>query len=166
MDFYLDYAAHPEARIRVGQSKIPFTRYRIQSFKNLQFVDWAITTKYFGAERQAGSRCTTATKSPGGSSTRRGSTPESTPGRPTRGGSRFSPARTIENPSDLVDGSAIDEFHPAVALHLAYNHAGIVTSYDTDFAGGGFRFMAGVSGVWTPTRYRTRTRRCARRRSF
>jgi len=33
MDWYLDFRFHPYFRLRGGQFKIPFTRYRIQSFR-------------------------------------------------------------------------------------------------------------------------------------
>ena len=51
MDLYFNTKLNDRWSVRVGQYKIPFTRYRIQSFQRLTFVDWSIVTKYFGAER-------------------------------------------------------------------------------------------------------------------
>ena len=54
MDYYLNYRAKKEhLQFRFGQYKVPFTRYRIQSFQRLTFVDWSIVTRYFRAERVA-----------------------------------------------------------------------------------------------------------------
>jgi hypothetical protein len=41
-------------QLRIGQCKVPFTRFRIQSFQRLTFADWPIVTKFFGGERQIG----------------------------------------------------------------------------------------------------------------
>jgi len=54
LDAYLDFRVTRTVRLRVGQQKIPFTRYRQGSFTALPLVDWAIVGKYFGAERQLG----------------------------------------------------------------------------------------------------------------
>lgn len=44
----------PGLTVRVGQSKVPFTRYRAQSFATQAIADWAPATRAFGAERQWG----------------------------------------------------------------------------------------------------------------
>lgn len=54
LDFYFNYKLRGPHQARLGQVKVPFTRYRIQSFQQLTFVDWAIVSKAFGAERQMG----------------------------------------------------------------------------------------------------------------
>ncbi len=54
MDLWLDYRLHQWLQVRMGQMKIPFTRYRLGSYKDLPVVDWSYPTKYFGAERQLG----------------------------------------------------------------------------------------------------------------
>jgi len=54
MDMYFNAGLTSQLQLRVGQYKMPFTRYRIQSFQRLTFVDWAIVTRYFGAGRQIG----------------------------------------------------------------------------------------------------------------
>jgi hypothetical protein len=52
------------------------------------------------------------------------------------------------NPSDLLDPAPRASFHPELVVHLAYNHGGIDTFFDTDFVGGPLRFSAGISAAW------------------
>lgn len=54
IDLWVEYQARRHVRVRVGQSKQPFTAYRIGSFTELHFVDWALVTRTFGGERQLG----------------------------------------------------------------------------------------------------------------
>jgi hypothetical protein len=149
MDYYLDFRFSPNVRLRTGQWKIPFTRYRIQSFQNLTFVDWALVTKYFGAERQMGFCLHNGTENPekwqyelgvftGGNA--RAAHAVGLPGTVYR--------VTIENPSDLADSGPKQSFHPELVAHFAYNSGGINVSSDTDMNRGPFRFMAGLSGTW------------------
>lgn len=54
MDLWVEYQARSHVRVRVGQTKQPFTAYRLGSFADLRFVDWALVTRTFGGERQLG----------------------------------------------------------------------------------------------------------------
>lgn len=54
IDLFTDVRAHPRVRLRAGLWKIPFTRYRDQSFVGLHMADWALVTRAFGGERQLG----------------------------------------------------------------------------------------------------------------
>ena len=54
IDLWGEYALTPTLRLRAGQFKQPFTAYRMRSFTELAFVDWAIVTRPFGGERQLG----------------------------------------------------------------------------------------------------------------
>lgn len=54
LDMFAEYRVLPRLAIRAGLAKIPFTAYRMQSFTELNFVDWALVTRYFGGERQIG----------------------------------------------------------------------------------------------------------------
>lgn len=148
MDYYVNYEMSPMLRFRIGQCKIPFTRYRIQSFKNLQLVDWSPVTRYFGAERQLGIAIHSGYEKPtaieyefgvfNGLNSRKSHTV----------GFAEITGEKVGNASDLVDPAPLDEFHPALALHLAYNHNHIVSAYDTDFEKRGFRVSGGLSAVW------------------
>lgn len=54
MDLWGEYRLGAWGRVRLGQTKQPFTAYRIGSFSDLSFVDWALVTRTFGGERQLG----------------------------------------------------------------------------------------------------------------
>ncbi len=54
IDAWAEYALTPSLRLRGGQTKQPFTAYRLRSFTELAFVDWALVTRAFGGERQLG----------------------------------------------------------------------------------------------------------------
>lgn len=54
LDAWAEYAITTTLRVRGGQAKVPFTAYRMRSFTELAFVDWALVTRYFGGERQLG----------------------------------------------------------------------------------------------------------------
>ena len=155
MDFYLDYAFTPLLRLRAGDCKVPFTRYRVQSFKHLTLVDWSVVTRYFGAERQYGLTLHSGYEKPGAIEYALGIyTGENARGSHAVGlGSLYGEPRT--NPSDLTDPQPPASFHPEMVARVAYNHGGIDLGTDTDFAGGGPRVSAGVSLAWDtrPTRY-------------
>ena len=54
IDMWFSFTRFKFATFRIGQFKIPYDRYRAQSFAALSFVDWAPTTAMFGSERQIG----------------------------------------------------------------------------------------------------------------
>lgn len=54
LDYVFESTVHPKATIRLGTTKIPFTRYRDASVGTLHFVDWSLATRMFGSERQFG----------------------------------------------------------------------------------------------------------------
>ena len=54
IDMWFSFTRFKFATFRIGQFKIPYDRYRAQSFAALSFVDWAPTTRMFGSERQIG----------------------------------------------------------------------------------------------------------------
>lgn len=148
MDYYVDYAALPDLRIRAGVYKIPFTRYRIQSFQRLTLVDWSILTGYFGAERQLGITFHNGYEKPRAI--------EYEVGVFTGQNTRASHAAKLAglygvdvlNRSDLTGPDPFDGLHPEIVARVAYNHGGIDTSSDTDFQGGPVRFSAGLSAAW------------------
>jgi hypothetical protein len=155
MDVYLNYSASPGLQLRAGQFKIPFTRYRIGSFKNLTFADWAIVSKYFGAERQRGFALHNGFEKP--------PTLEYELGLMAGQNARASHGIGLAtvygekppNPSDLVNPAPTELPHLEPVLHVAYNHGGIDTSTDTDWEGGPLRFSTGISLAWDtrPTDY-------------
>ncbi|MDH3817220.1 MAG: OprO/OprP family phosphate-selective porin [Myxococcales bacterium] len=54
IDMWFAFTRFKFATFRLGQFKIPYDRYRAQSFAALSLVDWAPTTRMFGSERQVG----------------------------------------------------------------------------------------------------------------
>jgi len=155
IDLYFDFRIVPDVVIRVGQCKIPFTRYRIMSFKNLTFPDWPSVTEYFGAERQMGLSLHNGYEKQKefayvigaytGQNARAAHTTELA----------HTYGMSVSNPSDLTDPAPPDEFHPELAGHFSYNYGGIDTKTDTDWNGGKVRFSLGISAAWDirPVRY-------------
>ncbi|MBL6976280.1 MAG: hypothetical protein ISR64_11155 [Deltaproteobacteria bacterium] len=148
MDFYVDYQALPDLRIRVGVFKIPFTRYRIQSFQRLTLVDWSILTGYVGAERQLGFTFHNGYEKPQAIEYVVGVFT----GQNTRGSHAVKLTGlygvTAPNRSDLTGPDPFDGLHPEIVARVGYNHGGIDTRADTDFQGGPVRFSAGLSAAW------------------
>jgi len=54
MDLWGEVGLGGDLALKVGQFKVPWTRYRDQSFARLLMVDWPVATRFFGAERQFG----------------------------------------------------------------------------------------------------------------
>lgn len=148
MDLYLDYRLTDTFRFRAGQWKIPFTRYRIRSFKALTLADWAVVARYFGAERQLGLAMHNGYEKHGAL--------EYEVGLFTGVNARASNATGLSsifgeeavNRSNLVDPAAPSGIHPELVAHVAYNARGIRTASDTDWAGGGLRYSVGFSAAW------------------
>ncbi len=155
MDFYFDYKFRPYLQFRFGQYKTPFTRYRIQSFQKLAFVDWAIVTKYFGAERQMGFAFHNGYEQPpkygyivgvfSGANARA----SHAIGLPEVYGEK------VVNPSDLANPGAIDKFHPELFFHITYNANNIKINSNGDETKTGLRYSLGLSTAWDlfPTEY-------------
>jgi hypothetical protein len=156
MDLYFDSKPSSRFSIRAGQFKIPFTRYRMQSFQRLTFVDWAIVTKYFGAERQMGLALHNGFEKP----PQFGFAAGVFSGVNARASHAIGLAsvfgESVPNPSDLSGPAQRTEFHPEVAGHVSYNAHGIEVRSDSDPEGGGFRYSLGVSAAWDldPVEYR------------
>ena len=148
MDLYLDYRVRDRFHVRGGQWKIPFTRYRIRSFKALTLADWAIVGKYFGAERQLGLAIHNGYEKHGAFEYEVGvfSGVNARAAHATGLTSIYGEKKS--NPSDLTDPAAPASVHPELVAHVAYNARGIRTSTDTDWDGGGLRYSVGISAAW------------------
>ncbi len=148
VDLFLDYSFLAHLKVRGGQWKIPFTRYRIQSFKKLTLADWALPTRTFGAERQMGLAFHNGYETP--------PRLEYEAGIFTGVNARAAHATSLatlygealDSPSDLVDPGSRADLRPALVAHLAYNSPGINTRADTDWQGGPLRVSLGLSGAW------------------
>ncbi len=148
MDFMIDYAFNENFKLRFGQFKIPFTRYRIQSFQRLTFVDWSIVSRYFGAERQIGFSLHNGYENP----SRLGYAL----GLFSGDNARVSHAvglpeyynETLVNPSDLSGPGPKAEFNPEIIAHLSYNSPGMDVRSDSDTDRGGLRYSFAASFAW------------------
>jgi len=148
MDIYGDYAFSSKVRLRVGQMKIPFTRWRLNSFKDRPTLDWSYPSKYFGAERQLGVMLHNGVSA----------SPEweyqigvfdGVNSRASHGvGMPLIYGLDRPNASSLDDPSPLENLHAEVVAHVAYNARGIDVRYPTDFAGGGLRWSTGMSVAW------------------
>ncbi len=148
MDFYLDYTFSPYLRLRLGDCKVPFTRYRIQSFKHLTFVNWAVVTRYFGNERQYGVTLHSGYEKPMPVEYAVGVYAGQNLRASNASGLATVYGEARPNPSNLLDPAPLEEPHPEIVGRVAYNLGGIDVGTDTDFAGGSPRFSAGLSVAW------------------
>ncbi|MBI5500993.1 MAG: hypothetical protein HY907_12180 [Deltaproteobacteria bacterium] len=147
-DLWIAYKLHDQARLLLGQNKVPFTRYRIDSFQDLPLTEWGYETPYFGGERQIGLTLHNGMDRP----------PEFEyevgiyTGVNARASNGIGIARTFAetppNPSLLTDPAPPSSFHPELVVHLAYNYGGIDVRKPSDLEGGPFRFSVGVSAAW------------------
>ncbi len=163
MDMQFDYRWYKSNHIRIGQYKIPFTRYRIQSFQRLTFADWAIVTGYFGAERQMGLTIHNGYEKP----PKWGYEIGIFSGQNARASHAVGLAgiygEPVSNPSDLADPGPMAGFYPALFAHVSYNPDGISLQSDSDDKGGDLRGSVGLSAGWDfdPNRYQNLTGRFA-----
>ena len=148
MDFHFDYEFDRQLRLRYGQFKVPFTRYRIQSFQRLTFADWSLVTRYFGAERQMGFAVHNGYEESAGLSYAAGLF--------TGVNARASHAvglaelydMALSSPSDLAQSGPKAKFHPELFVHVAYGANGIRVESDSDGERCGLRCMAALGTGW------------------
>jgi hypothetical protein len=134
IDMWFAFTRFKFATFRVGQFKIPYDRYRAQSFAALSFVDWAPTTRMFGSERQIGAEILAS----GGLLN-----VEYAVGIFTGTNARASQAVGITevygltpvNPSELGNGQIVSTFHPALVGRVAKNFGTINTDTNSDVTG-------------------------------
>ncbi|MBW2507523.1 MAG: hypothetical protein JRE81_02735 [Deltaproteobacteria bacterium] len=131
IDLWFSFTRFKFATFRIGQFKIPYDRYRAQSFAALSFVDWAPTTRMFGSERQVGGEMLAS----GGFLDL-----EYSIGIFSGVNARASHAVGItevygevpRSPSDLGFGEVVSSFHPEIAARVARNFGEINTDSNTD----------------------------------
>jgi len=130
--------------VRVGVWKIPFTRYRIRSYKDRSLVDWANVSQIFGGERQAGI-CLHSDYD------------AAVPPRFEWALGVFSGINTRDRHAIGVSklyGIDLDEIdqpgyaHPEVVARVGLNLGGIDTKAEADLEGGPFRLALSLGGAW------------------
>jgi hypothetical protein len=148
IDMWLAFTRFKFATMRIGQFKIPYDRYRAQSFAVLSFADWASTTRMFGAERQIGIEAFAS----GGFLNL-----EYAFGIFTGVNARASHGVGIaevygevpQNPSEFGSGQIVTEFHPELVGRLAKNFGEIDTDTNSDVTGSKhLRHSVGVGFAW------------------
>jgi len=148
MDLWVDRRWAEQLSSRVGVMKVPFTRHRLNSFKDRVVTDWSFPTRYFGAERQVGVLLHNGIGRPpelewelglfGG----RNSRASNAVGLPKLYGA------PVANPSSLFDPAGEEDLHPELAVHLAWNARGINVRRPSDLEGGPPRWSLGLSAAW------------------
>jgi len=130
IDMWFAFTRFKFATFRVGQFKIPYDRYRAQSFAALSLVDWAPTTTMFGSERQVGAEMLgiggflKAEYAIGIFS--------GTNARASHGvGITEVYGEVPRNASDFGFGEVVSEFHPELVARAAKNFGKINTDSDT-----------------------------------
>jgi hypothetical protein len=131
IDMWFSFTRFKFATFRIGQFKIPYDRFRAQSFAALTFVDWAPTTRMFGSERQVGGEVLAS----GGFLNL-----EYAFGVFSGVNARASHAvgitevygDTPQNPSNLGSGEVVSEFHPELVARVAKNFGEINTDTNSD----------------------------------
>lgn len=149
MDLYLDYDLSRFLQVRAGRFKIPFTRYRIGSWRDHSFAEWAIVTRAFGAERQWGMILHNGWERPTCRLEYELGVGAGTNLRASHGvGIADAFGEKVENPSDLTNPSFRTGLHPELLAHVAWLSKGMTPSTETDWEGGGLRHSFGLSAAW------------------
>lgn len=156
IDAFVNFTLPRGLKLRVGQFKIPYTRFRAQVFTQLLLVDWAYTARFFGAEHQLGlmahnlsDEATPRLEYAVGLFTGTNARRSFGIGVPTAYGEK--PA----DPSDLAGPNLPQSVHPELILRANYNARGIRTDTDSDSQRGPLRYSVGASLAWNmnPTLY-------------
>ena len=148
IDMWFSFTRFKFATFRLGQFKIPYDRYRAQSFAALSLVDWAPTTRMFGSERQVGAEMLAS----GGFLNL-----EYAVGIFSGVNARASHGVAISevygnapnNPSEFGSGEVVSSFHPELAGRVAKNFGQINTDTNSDVTGSKkLRHSVGAGIAW------------------
>ncbi len=148
IDFYFDYHLNSRVQFRVGQYKIPFTRYRQQSFSQLGFADWSIVSTCFGAERQMGVTVHNGWRRSSGLTYAFGVF-SGTNARASHGvGLARAYGARILNPSALSNPGPRGEFHPELVASIGFGSSGEKNGPDSDASNGNLSYLLNLSGTY------------------
>lgn len=148
MDLWFGYRFIPQLRVMAGQMKIPYTRYRLNSFMDRPVVEWSHPTRYLGAERQLGVMVHNGVGRPPALEYQLGLFTGVNARAANGMGMPEAYAESVGSPSSLTDPAGMDDMHSEVVGHLAYNFGGIDVRRPADLEGGPPRFSVGLSGAW------------------
>jgi hypothetical protein len=148
IDLWFSFTRFKFATFRLGQFKIPYDRYRAQSFASLSFVDWAPTTRMFGSERQVGAEMLAS----GGFFDLEYSIGvfSGVNARAAHGVGIVEVYGEIPtSASDLGFGEVVSAFHPEIAARVAKNFGDIDTASNSDVLRTDFlRHSVGAGVAW------------------
>jgi hypothetical protein len=148
IDLFADYHDRAGVSFRIGQSKIPFTRYRMQSYQKLDFVDWAITSTYFGAERQLGLSIHSGLENPSRLSWALGIFDgQNARSSHAVGIERYYTAH-IKGTSDLATGYPREAFRSEFCAHLGYCSNMMSSENPYNEEPHYLRYYLAISGTW------------------
>jgi hypothetical protein len=148
IDMWFAFTRFKFATFRVGQFKIPYDRYRAQSFAALSLVDWAPTTRMFGSERQIGAEMLGI-----------GGFLKAEYAIGVFSGTNARAAHAVgitevygevpQNASDFGFGDVVSSFHPEITARAAKNFGAINTDANSDITGSKeLRHSVGVGVSW------------------
>ncbi len=148
VDLWGEYRLGPALRLRFGQTRIPFTRHRQQSFTQSPLVDWDFASVQFGAERQIGVLVHDGQRGDGhinyGAGVFTGVNARASYER----GLADAYAEPLPNPSNLRSPAPPADVHPELVGHVGYSSRGMDPIAPTDPEGGPPRFFVGASAAW------------------
>ncbi len=148
IDMWFSFTRFKFATFRLGQFKIPYDRYRAQSFAALSLVDWAPTTQMFGSERQVGAEMLASggfLKLEYAVGIFSGVNARASQGVAISGVYGEAPS----NPSELGSGEVVSTFHPELVARVAKNFGQINTDTNSDVTGSKkLRHSVGTGIAW------------------
>ena len=155
LDLFGQLNLHRQFSLRVGQFKLPYTRYRLQYFTQLTFTDWSILSRYLGAERQLGAALHNGYERGSGFEYALGVFSGMNARRAHGVGLGLLYGERLANPSDLTAPAAPTTFHPELALRLGYSSPGLHPETPSDSQRGPARLGVSFSATYDirPARY-------------
>ena len=155
LDLFGQINLHRQFSLRVGQFKLPYTRYRLQYFTQLTFTDWSILSRYLGAERQLGAALHNGYERGSGFEYALGVFSGMNARRAHGVGLGLLYGERLANPSDLTAPTSPTTFHPELALRLGYSSPGLHPETPSDSQRGPARFGVSFSATYDirPARY-------------
>jgi hypothetical protein len=149
-DVFVDARIEGPWVLRVGQWKVPYTRWRINSFARLALGEWGPNLQWFGSERQIGLALHDgAERSPDGFELQAGVF-TGVNARPVHGnGVALVSGDPVPGHSSLTGRNEPPHLHPELIVHAAWNGSGVDTSSEIDRTReASVRASFGVSGAW------------------
>jgi hypothetical protein len=149
-DLFVDVRIDGPWSLRVGQWKVPYTRWRINSFARLALGEWGPNLQWFGSERQIGLALHDGAERPPEGFELQAGVFTGVNARPVHGnGVSLVSGDPVPGHSALGGRNEAPRLHPELIVHAAWNGAGVDTSSELDRTReASVRASFGVSGAW------------------